>query len=205
MSRLIFVPGAFIAAFTLLVGMLAAAPFTSAQEGTPDAPPPEGGGEVRAEIEAHPAHIHSGTCEELGDIVYPLEDLRAVAAIPITDATPPPVYAGGADAEDLMGPQGIAAHSSTEVDVALDDLLEGDYAINVHASAENLDTYLACGEITGSVEDGELFVELNEVGTSGFEGVAELTNLEDTTTFVNAVIFPDNPPSGTPLEATPAD
>ncbi|HEV2125785.1 MAG TPA: hypothetical protein VGW38_23770, partial [Chloroflexota bacterium] len=66
MPRFIFVPGAFIAALTLLIGMLAAASFTSAQEGTPDAPPPEGSGEVRAEIEAHPAHIHTGTCEELG-------------------------------------------------------------------------------------------------------------------------------------------
>jgi hypothetical protein len=25
--------------------------------------------------EAHPAHIHSGTCDELGDVVYPLADV----------------------------------------------------------------------------------------------------------------------------------
>src|SRR5688500_13818871 len=25
--------------------------------------------------EAHPAHIHSGTCEQLGDVVYPLADV----------------------------------------------------------------------------------------------------------------------------------
>jgi hypothetical protein len=29
------------------------------------------------EMQAHPAHIHSGTCATLGDVVYPLTDLSA--------------------------------------------------------------------------------------------------------------------------------
>src|SRR5215207_1205901 len=27
------------------------------------------------EAESHPAHIHSGTCDQLGDVVYPLADV----------------------------------------------------------------------------------------------------------------------------------
>ena len=34
--------------------------------------------------------------------------------------------------------------------MSLDDLLAGDYAINVHESAENIGEYIACGDIGGS-------------------------------------------------------
>ncbi len=32
------------------------------------------------EVEMHPAHIHSGTCAELGDVVTPLTDLSDPSA-----------------------------------------------------------------------------------------------------------------------------
>src|SRR5699024_9707493 len=47
----------------------------------------------------HPAHIHDGTCENLGDVAYPLEDIEN-------------------------------GESETTVDVALDELTSGEYAIN---------------------------------------------------------------------------
>lgn len=205
MRKLISMIGSVFVGGALLAAMVLAAPFAGAQEGTPESAFPEGDGELRAEVHAYPAHIHSGTCDELGDVVYPIEDLRAVGAISVPDVTPELEFSSTPEASDLIGPQNIAAHSSTEVDVSLEDLLAGEYAINVHASAENIDVYVACGEITGTAEDGELIVELNEVETSGYEGLVELSDLEATTTFVNAVIYPDNPPSGTAIEATPAD
>src|SRR5688500_2644881 len=49
------------------------------------------------EAEVHPAHIHSGTCAELGDVVAPLTDIAAIggdlersgatSAIPVKSST----------------------------------------------------------------------------------------------------------------------
>ncbi len=69
----------------------------------------------------HPAHIHAGTCADLGDIVYPLE--------PVTEGT-----------------------SSTTVDVSALELLEGEFAVNVHESEEEVGTYIACGEVPAADE-----------------------------------------------------
>ncbi len=63
-----------------------------------------------------PVHVHAGTCEELGDIAYPLNDLEH-------------------------------GRSSTRVDAPLEELVSGEKAINAHESAENIETYTACGEI----------------------------------------------------------
>lgn len=74
----------------------------------------------------HPAHIHSGTCAELGDVVYPLTDVDASGA------------------------------SITVIDVPLADLLaSGPYAINIHLSADEVGTYVACGDIPAEAVGGE--------------------------------------------------
>ncbi len=74
----------------------------------------------------HPAHIHSGTCANLGDIAYPLTDVDASGA------------------------------SVTIIDVSLADLLAaGPYAINVHLSADEIGTYVACGDIPTEAVGGE--------------------------------------------------
>ncbi len=62
------------------------------------------------------AHIHKGTCANLGDIAYPLPDVW----------------------------DGVSGDTFA---VSLDELRSGDYAINVHRSAEKLDEYTACGDI----------------------------------------------------------
>ena len=62
------------------------------------------------------AHVHKGTCANLGDIAYPLPDVW----------------------------DGVAGDT---FDVSLDELRDGDYAINVHRSATKLDEYTACGDI----------------------------------------------------------
>jgi hypothetical protein len=64
-----------------------------------------------------PAHIHAGSCADLN---------------------PTPEYALP-DVRD--------GKSETTVDVSLDKLRDGDYAINVHKSAADLETYVACGNI----------------------------------------------------------
>jgi plastocyanin len=103
---------------------------------------------------AHPSHIHEGTCATLNpNPAYPLNDVAAVAP----DAP--------ADAVET---------ATTTVDVSLDDLMASPYAINVHESAENIATYIACGDIAGPVADGTLLVALREQNGSGYSGIAVL-------------------------------
>src|SRR5215212_11009705 len=117
------------------------------------------------EAEVHPAHIHIGSCAELGDVVYPLTDITEV----------------GADAERTGAASAIPVKGSTTVvDMPLQDLVDGDYAINVHKSADEIDTYIACGDIGGAVttDEGEtepeLIVGLGELNDSGHSGIAWL-------------------------------
>jgi hypothetical protein len=111
--------------------------------------------------EAHPAHIHAGTCEQLGDVVLPVADVAVPA--------------------DAMREGAETAHpvkiSQSHVDMPLQELIDGGYAVNVHQSAEEIDVYIACGDIGGYVITDpagrtELFIGLRELNDSGYIGVA---------------------------------
>ena len=65
-----------------------------------------------------PAHIHEGTCD----------DLDPQPAYPLADV--------------------VNGSSETDVNISLDDLTLSSYAVNVHKSAEEVDMYVACGDIT---------------------------------------------------------
>jgi len=124
--------------------------------------------EAATQGESHPAHIHSGTCDQLGDVVVPLTNV----AVPADTARE-----GAETAHDVKV-------SQTTVDMPLQDLLEGDYAVNVHLSAEEIDTYIACGDIGGfqiidPSGETELFIGLRELNDSGHTGVARLAIGED--------------------------
>jgi Cu/Zn superoxide dismutase len=68
-----------------------------------------------------PTHIHAGTCTNINKAPeYALES--------VTKGTSTTVVQG----------------------VSLDDLLKGHYAINVHKSADDLGTYVSCGDIKAS-------------------------------------------------------
>ena len=67
--------------------------------------------------DSQPAHIHEGTCDDL---------------------TPEPAYGL---------PNVTAGSSDSTVDVSLDTLTDGEYAINLHMSDDDLATYTSCGEI----------------------------------------------------------
>ncbi len=135
--------------------------------------------------EPHPGHIHSGTCAELGDVVYPLADAVAVA----TMATP-------SVASD--GPRGSVAISVSTVEASLDDILAAEHAINFHESAENIGNYIACGDITGTPTDDTLNIELAELNDSGYAGVAALEDLGDGTTLVTVELTAADD-TGTPV------
>ncbi len=64
-----------------------------------------------------PAHIHKGSCETLGAVVYPLK----------------PAHDGFSE--------------TTVPGATLADLAKGSYAINVHKSTTELGTYVSCGNL----------------------------------------------------------
>lgn len=119
--------------------------------------------EVDTEGEAHPAQIHAGTCAELGEAAFSLMDV----AIP-TDA----IREGAATAHPVK-------LSQTHVEMPLQEMIDGGYAINVSLSADEPDTSVACADIGGFVITDpagriELFVGLGEVNDSGHIGIVRL-------------------------------
>jgi plastocyanin len=113
----------------------------------------------------HPAHIHSGTCDHLGDIVAPLSD--------VTELTAGEVF--GAQTAVLV------KESATDVALPLGNILAAPHAINIHESAEAIQNYIACGDIGGRVIDGDLTIGLRELNGSGYHGVTVLTGADDGT------------------------
>ena len=75
---------------------------------------------------AQPAHIHLGTCSKLGSVKYPL--------MPI-----------------------VNGKSETMLNISVSQLLSGlPLAVNVHKSAAEANVYVSCGDITNSMEKGEM-------------------------------------------------
>ncbi|HEX2280389.1 MAG TPA: hypothetical protein VHG52_01380, partial [Thermomicrobiales bacterium] len=156
-----------------------------------------------AEDAPHPAHIHAGSCDNLGDIVAPLSD--------VTELTAGEVF--GAPTAVLV------KESETDVAMPLGDILSAPHAINIHESAEAIQNYIACGDIGGRVIDGDLKIGLRELNDSGHHGVAVLEG-NDAGTVVRVYLTeegsgaeaeqdaaPDAAPAATeaPTTATPAE
>lgn len=87
-----------------------------------------------------PAHIHKGSCAEL--------DPQAAYGL-----------------EDV-----VAGESSTHVNVSLDELRDGEFAINVHESAAAPQTYVACGDIGSAAAATETETESDTETDSGGYG-----------------------------------
>lgn len=122
--------------------------------------------ETRAQAETdppHPVHIHTGTCDNLGDVVVPLEDIVLNTA-------------GETFGLDSAIP---VEQSDTDVDLTMSDLLSSPHAINAHESADAIQNYIACGDIGGRVVDGDLLIGLREVNGSGHGGVARIESDDD--------------------------
>jgi len=173
---------------TVLVGTGGAMSVVAAQ----DSATPPATDQPSAGIDTHPAHIHMGTCDTLGDVVFPLTDVTLGDPAATLEATPTLAMASTPD-------PGSTLQSTTTVEAALDDIISGGHAINVHESAEQIEVYIACGDVTGEATNGMLTVELQELNESGVSGQAMLTDNGDGTTTVEIHLMP----SGTNM-ATPA-
>ena len=186
MTRRRFLPVTLIAAAGLLALTILIGGRATAQEsyGTPTTGSPAAGKET-----PHPAHIHNGTCAALGDVVYPLSDVAAPGSMstPMAgmESSPMPTMASGAGVSGTpMAEEDIVAESTTTVQVALADISAGGFAINVHESMDQIQNYIACGDITGTPANNVLQIPLNELNNSGYYGTATLTDNGDGTTTV---------------------
>ena len=90
-------------------------------------------------------------------------------------------------------------HSAT-----LADLLAEDHSLKVHLSKEQIQIYLACGDIGGALDaNGALIVGMKEQDGSGYAGIAYLEEQANGTTSVSVMIA-QVIPRDTPIEESPA-
>jgi hypothetical protein len=145
------------AAAVTATALLASSGIAFAQDESPAPDPAMTNGNGSAQ--AFPLHIHAGTCEQLGDVVFPLGEIS-------TDLSVHGEAVGGA--EDQM-----VALNVTLVAASIGDLTGAEHAISIHQSEEDLANIIACGDITGSVFDGgTMVIRLNEANDSGYIGFA---------------------------------
>lgn len=136
------------------------------------------------EAATYPAHIHAGSCPDVGDVVFPLNDVAATDMM----ATPMMGMEASPMAGDDMDMAQVMAMSTTVVEAPLSDIMSAEHAINVHESAERIENYIACGDITGEPTGGMLEITLEERNDSGVAGVAYLTDNGDDTTTVEVLL-----------------
>jgi hypothetical protein len=134
--------------------------------------------------EGRPAHVHTGSCDSVGEVVAPLTNLTAASGTP----------SGQFDDDD-----DLVEYSFTNVPLSLDDMLAADHVVNVHETTENIENYIACGEIGGVVDaNGSLVISLHELNGSGFSGIAVLTQsaTDPATTDISAFVHRDYDDNG---------
>ena len=139
---------------------------------------------------ARPSHIHVGDCDELGEVIQPLTALT----VPGGDVL------GNSDAV-------VAEAAFTSIPQTIAELTAEDHALKVHLSKEQIQTYLACGDIGGTLDaNGAMIVGMKELDESGYAGIAYLEEQPNGTTSVSVMIARVIP-RDTPIEesaATPA-
>ena len=136
-----------------------------------------------------PSHIHSGDCDELGEVIQPLTALTV----------PTGAVSGNADAV-------VAEAAFTSIPLTLETLVAEDHALKVHLSRDQIQTYLACGDIGGTVDaNGALIVGMKELDGSGYAGIAYLAPAGNGQTSVSVMIARVLPGGdAAPAEGAPA-
>lgn len=107
------------------------------------------------------AHIHAGTCAELGIVIYSLPDIRTYRL-----------------EEDGSGVGAIELIQGT-ADVPLSGLFGEPFSVHIHESAQTKQIYIACSDIGGQpaspwTEADGLVLPAEEQNSSGFSGFTTL-------------------------------
>jgi hypothetical protein len=129
--------------------------------------------ETTTTVESHPEHIHKGTCAELDpNPAAPLNNLLPIGV----DPDDPEGSIKNLETVGVLTASPIFYAKSEDVDFKWDDMLADSHAINVHKSDQEIDQYIACGDIGGTVVDdgNKLVVALHPQNDSGYTGIAIL-------------------------------
>jgi len=106
---------------------------------------------INGVVGENPTHIHTGTCEDLDpNPKYPLNNVEL-------------------NTTELVGT------SDTVVDVPLDELLANPHLILIHKSAEELNTYYACGNIVVNTSGTNVTEEASVTGGGATDEAAART------------------------------
>ena len=145
-----------------------------------------------APSEGFPVAIHQGACDDLSsEAAYEIG--QAVTFGTTEGNEPETIGAEGGVTTVLLG-------VSADVDNSLDTLGSEGHAIVVHAGPDD-PTVVACGNIAGAVNDGQLALAIAPAGDSGVVGVAIL---EDSDGQTNAKVYLFNSEVDPEAGATPA-
>jgi hypothetical protein len=141
-----------------------------AQDATPSSTP-------LGPSEGYPVAIHQGSCD----------DLTAQPNFEIANAVTVGVGTEG-EVETVGSTEGAAiiTDATGTIDISLDDLAQQGNAVAVHASADEYDTIVACGNIAGIKEEGRVVIPINSGENSTVVGVAILEEDDDQ---VNATVY----------------
>ncbi len=150
----------------------------------------------------HPAHIHNGTCDAVGEVVFPLNNVASGEELSSPEAEMEHLGTPMAGVEGEEEYADAVATSTTTISATFDDI--ADHVINIHESEENIGNYITCGAITGTADSGELEVTLNEVNGSGWQGEAKLVDNGDGTIDVTINLEPVEAGGAASPEASPA-
>jgi hypothetical protein len=139
---------------------------------------------------AYPTHLHSGDCDNLS--AEPVERL-ADLLLPEWVAGLTEGEDAGIVAEDFGNAPIPVAAATTEVNLALADIVAGKHAINVESpNPDDPEDSVACGNIGGVADEhGDLFVGLGESNSSGHHGIVWLHDNGTSTTIVVFLAHPD--------------
>jgi hypothetical protein len=137
-----------------------------------------------ADLIAHPAHVHVGSCPEVGDIVGPLSDV-------IGEGVPGSRAIGSAAAIP------VEASVTSSVPLAYADLFATPHSVVVHRgpSDEDLLVYILCGDIGGhELGPMDIAIGLGELNASGYTGIATIHDNGDATIDVAVYITTSQAP-----------
>lgn len=124
-----------------------------------------------------PVTIHEGTCAS--PVAEPAFDVGS--AVPFGADEGEDDEDDDDDGDDLRGAAPATPVLSVEeaIETTFDDLFDTQHAIAVHASPDAFGTIVACGDLGGVEEDGQIVVALRPVGGSDLAGIATFDEDEE--------------------------
>ncbi|CAA9559246.1 MAG: hypothetical protein AVDCRST_MAG19-1666 [uncultured Thermomicrobiales bacterium] len=135
-----------------------------------------------------PAHVHAGTCGDLGDIAFPLDEAGYGLPVPVGPEVRPGTTPAAVEAA-LFPTAGVnpAAVGVTAITATLDQLLDTPHAVTAYRGMEGAEaeTQIACGAVGGYRTGDDLVFGLQERNGSAYVGTAWLHDNRDGTTTVS--------------------